>query len=343
MPKKLEVPKNVFLRGNTYCFRKMVDGERKTVSLGTSDLRTAIDMAKEYERQVALEGLGIKAERHYTFDQAWDEYLTSASGKKARSLEQENCHWPKFSRFCEARGIRTIDGVRPVDVLAWQTSLRPGRAPVTVNNYVHGYVGTIWSHLHRLELVEHNPFLKVRRMKQPEVQTKSLPWDKILVLLDGAKELGQDIHLFFILGALGGLRKGEILRARWEHVDWDNGSLFVDGEKSRSSKGDIPLHSDLRVALEPYRQDAGYMVKPEADSKSQYRWGPGWQWEQVVVAADMEEVTPHWLRHSVAQRLFNLGRPIQEVSAFLRHKNLSATMRYAKVKNVVVQIEGSLR
>ena len=48
---------------------------------------------------------------------------------------------------------------------------------------------------------------------------------------------------------------------------------------------------------------------------------------------DTEMLSPHSTRHTSVEIALESGMPIQEVSEFVRHKNLSTTMIYAKELN----------
>jgi integrase len=54
-------------------------------------------------------------------------------------------------------------------------------------------------------------------------------------------------------------------------------------------------------------------------------------WGKVTIAAGLEGVTPHTLRHTVATLLVRAGVPLIEVSKLLGHKDSRITERvYAK-------------
>lgn len=353
--KRQSLPEHLVLRGKTYWYWRMLNGESIRFSLKTTDLEIAILSKDAYEAAHVRHGLGLPEKREpLNFDQGWALYEKAVGSKKsAKCLANEKTNWFQLSQICHKSGVVTLDQVTPTDILEWQDSLvketgKGGqhRKAITVNGMVHRGAGVVWSRLAKLERVEGNPFRKVDRLPEPEVDTKSIPWASVKALLSAAKDAGRDIHLLFVLGALGGMRKGELLRARWEDVKWDEGTLWVRGTKSVSSAADIPLHPDLRAALAEYRQESGYIVRPDLKPSLgiwTYRWDFQPAWDVVEAAAGVGHASPHMLRHSVAQQLFNTGHPIQEVARFLRHANGSyATMAYAKVKNVPVNIIGSL-
>ena len=69
------------------------------------------------------------------------------------------------------------------------------------------------------------------------------------------------------LGLYAGLRKTEIVNARWEWFDFDRKVLHVQCSdtfqtKSRRNRR-IPLHSRLAGALRPFANAAGYLIAPE--------------------------------------------------------------------------------
>ena len=271
-------------------------------------------------------------------EDAWCTYANSVT-KKKRTLDNECSFWCQFWKWS---GLSTMKSVTVGDVARWQRSLLDGgNKPVSVNDKVR-QIATVFNTLIRLQEYDgENPFAKVKRIPQPKSAPKFLPWEDILSLLEHARGVGRDIHLVFILGALAGLRKDEILRARWEHVDWAAGCLTVDGTKTEASSGRIPLHDALRAALGEYRADYGYIVKPgKRIEKNMYRWEFRAQWKRVVaLAGDEVHISPHMLRHSVATHLLDIGYTLAEIAVFLRHNDIRATQIYANLKGVSLKME----
>ena len=148
---------------------------------------------------------------------------------------------------------------------------------------------------------------------------------------------GSDVEKILLLGLCMGLRKGEILGARWD--DLENGILhvsrnYVDGEikatKTESSVRDVPVPEYALKRLESMRGE-GYIcgsdvpLSPSTAQNRLRRW---------VSANIPENVTLQTLRHSFASAALNAGVPIHVVSKLLGHTNIMTTYtRYVKTSN----------
>ena len=334
----------------TYYIKAFVDGKEIRRSLNTKSRKEAQKMRAEAERQIAEAQITGRPSEVLNFKEAWDIYYAALQPhKKRKSIQCEEGAWNKFSAWAQGRGIMTIQSIKVGDVAQWQSSLiAEKKSPAGINNRLR-MCKVVLNHLTRLEAFTGvNPFSRVKALKEDN-KVKFMPWKKVLEFVELSKGVGQDIHLVFVLGAFAGLRKDEILRSRWEHVDWDQGRMWIDGTKSSASSDYVPLHQSMRDALEPYKEKSGYIVRPgkeETDAPNSYRWEFGKQWarvEQAESTANKENsvghVTPHQLRHSVATHLLDIGYNLQQVAVFLRHSSEVPTRKYAKLKGVRLQID----
>jgi len=131
---------------------------------------------------------------------------------------------------------------------------------------------------------------------------------------------------------VSGARKNEVLKARWEQIDFDRHLLTVPRSKSGKPRH-IPL-SPLAVQVllgqlqRRQKEDAGWVFPgthaglPLEDVR--------FAWSRVRSAAGISPLTRiHDLRHSFASILANNGVPLNEIGVILGHSQLSTTTRYA--------------
>lgn len=334
----------LFKRENGVYYLKIrcSDGSEIRQSCKTKNKREAQRIRNEVEQQMAETILTGRPTETITWTEAWDIYEAAlAPHKKAKVIYNESKVWTLWGTWCAAQGITTVQSAKTGDVARWQSGMAAEeRSPNGINTYLRT-CKQIWNHLLRLEVISStNPFCKVKPLPA-ETHVKFLPWETVQRLVECAKQVGRDIHLVFVLGAYAGLRKDEILRTRWEHVDWEGGRLLVDGTKTSASRDYVPLHETLRTALEPYRAITGYIVMPdksESGAMCAYRWSWKRQWRKVEERAKVT-VSPHQLRHSVATHLLDIGYPLQQVAVFLRHANDIPTRKYANLKGVRMEID----
>ncbi len=131
-----------------------------------------------------------------------------------------------------------------------------------------------------------------------------------------------------------GARRGEVLNATWEHVDFERGLLTVPLSKSGRTRH-IPL-SPVAVAI-LQRQHAKRAIEPDNQHVFPSARRPGkpvegvrGAWARAKKAAGLpEDLRIHDLRHSFASALANAGTPLNEIGTVLGHSQLSTTQRYA--------------
>ncbi|MFY0256496.1 tyrosine-type recombinase/integrase [Chitinophaga sp. 30R24] len=141
------------------------------------------------------------------------------------------------------------------------------------------------------------------------------------------------LHLFYSCG----LRRSEAVRLRLSDLHFRQRLLYV-----RSGKGDrrrvIPLMDRVAASLEQYvlqeRGKARYMGTAfMLNSMGRAMRGDSYAnlLKSLVRKAGMrKEISPHYLRHSIATHLLQRGMSMEYVRDFLGHKCLESTQIYAR-------------
>jgi integrase len=166
-----------------------------------------------------------------------------------------------------------------------------------------------------------------------EAETVGIPWRP-----DPAKQvkhapkvenrrtlIGQHAAAALRLLLFTGARLREVLRLRWEHVDFDRGLLFLPD--SKTGKKTIVLNAPALAVLAGLPRAGDYVIcgedvaKPRADLKR--------PWNLIRRRANLADVRIHDLRHTFASigAGASLGLPI--VGKLLGHSQPSTTARYA--------------
>lgn len=123
-----------------------------------------------------------------------------------------------------------------------------------------------------------------------------------------------------------GLRESEATTARWEWFDWDRLTYTPGVTKGREAE---PLPVDARLAdyLAPIRQTTG-LVAPRHDGKPMPKGFAVNAMKAACKACGVNHITPHRLRGTIATLMSEQGVSIQNIRAFLRHKDPLTTMAY---------------
>jgi site-specific recombinase XerD len=132
-----------------------------------------------------------------------------------------------------------------------------------------------------------------------------------------------------------GLRVGEVVALKPEHVDLESGKITVrdgKGAKDRIVYARNGLLTDLREWMDR-RPESEWLLptsKGTQTSTAQLRRSVKRYAEKAGIN-EVERVSPHTLRHTFATRLLESCGNIRRVQAALGHSDLSTTMIYTHV------------
>ena len=198
-------------------------------------------------------------------------------------------------------------------------------------------------------LVADNAALRVRRPRVARTEARHLSPDEVAAVLANAE--GLRYRNVLVLIAATGLRRGEALALRWEHVDFTDGSVRVsdtvsriDGElvvseaKTDRSRRTVPLPPAIVSMLRAHRAtqagerlhagrrwtDSGLVFATEFGTPVEPR-NILRTIQTASARAGIEGVGVHTLRHSAATAWLDAGVHIKAVADLLGHSSISIT------------------
>ena len=210
----------------------------------------------------------------------------------------------------------------------------------------------------QLKILGHNPCTGVVLPKLKRYQSEVYDAEQIQHLLEVAKQDSISAYAICILGALLGLRRGEMTALRWEQVDFVNKKVTICENRVQSSKGVIEKapksESGIRTitigkkALDalryikdyyddacrnnPWFHGAGYVLFKEDGQP--YRPDCITQlWGRFIQRTDLPYIRLHDLRHTNATLLIANDVSARVVQHRLGHADVSTTLqRYVHVQ-----------
>jgi site-specific recombinase XerD len=259
----------------------------------------------------------------------------------------------ELRRFLEwqlaQRPIRQWSQLCLSDLQTYQTVRRAkGSAPMTINCTLARVLTLLQELADQGAAVEASVF-RLRPLPRPDSLPRHLSETEAarLEAAVGAR-LGQadrqtrlENACFFVL-AHTGLRASELLDLRQQDVDLPGGRLWMRAGKGGRDRV-VYLSETARLALQRYL--VGSSLPPTApvfthpDGRS---LGYGWLYQhllQLGQAAEVVQVTPHRLRHTLATRLLNVGMEITRIQKLLGHEHVDTTMIYARVHDATVEAD----
>ncbi len=218
---------------------------------------------------------------------------------------------------------------------------------------VHRVIRKAIGDAERKGLVRTNAARLADKPSTAQLDTERPAWTpvELRTFLTAAED--HELFALFRLGALTGMRRGELCGLRWEDVDLDgrqlrvrqalavvNGEPRVETPKSRRTRRTIDLddrsveilhdHADRqrRAAdlVGPGWRDAGY-VFTTAIGTPHHPDNVGKQFTALVRSLPIRYLTLHGLRHTHATHLLGIGKNPRMVSERLGHADVAFTLQ----------------
>ena len=192
--------------------------------------------------------------------------------------------------------------------------------------------------LNQAQLTTHNPTLGIRLKKGNKKLPSFLKETETEYLLDKIAfpndfEGFRDKCLLEILYGCG-LRRSELIELRTENVDLFGQRLRVMGKGNRERL--VPFGKHVQKAIISY---TAYLRAKGMDNREVFfiRKSGEALYPKLVyrivqkylkVASDVQQKSPHTLRHTYATHLLNRGADLNAIKELLGHKSLAATQVY---------------
>lgn len=200
-----------------------------------------------------------------------------------------------------------------------------------------------------LEAAATNPCRKVRKLRVDNKRDRYLSADEETALM--AQLTGRRKHLRPIVElALGtGMRRGELLSLRWQHVDFQRGVIHVKQTKTNKDR-QIPMSHQVRELLLTHRKDRS--AELVFTSRRKARKGLGMVDVKKGFAAALADAGVvgfhfHDLRHTFATRLGDRGASAKTIAELLGHATTAMTDRYTHAtdtaKRAAVECAGKVK
>jgi integrase len=327
---KKKLPSGVSPRGNRWRIDTFYKGLRiretcATPEMAETNLRkiqTLIDEGRYLEK---------KRESKETLGQVRDRYIDWCKGIKQKTVDDKEDH---LNAILEFFGIDTLIGkVTKADVERFHAHLgsvnaKRKKTPIAIAT-INRRMACLKHFFHKAEdwdLIAVNPARRATLRKENNRRLRFLTIEECKILLDCCPSLA--LKQIVELALNTGMRKGELLRLEWEHINLRRGFLEILDQKN-GEYDTIPLNERALEILRsiPRRLDSKFIFpgkkpgKPFKDLKRQF--------ETAVKKANLDDVTFHTLRHTAASYLVMEGIDLTTVKEILRHKSISMTLRYA--------------
>jgi integrase len=139
------------------------------------------------------------------------------------------------------------------------------------------------------------------------------------------------IRAVILLYLYTGVRKSELLRAKWSDVDFDSDELYLPETKSGKPKTAQLSNAAISVLKKlPQIKNNPYIFPSPRKPNSHYV-NIDKAWRRVRKKADIEDVTIHDLRRTLGSLMVQEGATLQVVGDVLHHESIKTTLIYARL------------
>lgn len=273
------------------------------------------------------------------FEEAQTAYLTylKMNEYSSETIKGYTKDLNSLNRFLQGHlnGLVYLDDVTRDDLEEYLIYLAEERnlQPRSRNRYLAS-VSSLFNYALKKGWIERNPAATIDSAKVIEKQKVSLTEKEIEELLGTIKH--PIIHTSIIFMLKTGLRINETVELKMEHVDFENGLIYVVNGKGKKNRT-VPMAASLRPYLLEY-------LETERDSDSPYffatkktgRLSGQYVNMQLRKAAKKlrwtKKVTNHTLRRSFATNLLSKGTNVVTIQHLLGHASLKTTSIYLNVQ-----------
>ena len=177
-----------------------------------------------------------------------------------------------------------------------------------------------------------NPVQLVRLPKYDDRRSRRLERGEEEKLLESADPM---FRRLIILAIETAMRKGEILRIRRSHIDYQRQTLFIPTTKTDKPRT-IALSTRAVEALREQIKSTGQENVVELDRDPLvFNIGVGlyrYRVDKIRKATGMLDWRFHDLRHEATSRLFEKGLNMMEVASITGHEDLKMLKRYTHIR-----------
>ena len=223
----------------------------------------------------------------------------------------------------------------------------------------HANIHRALKHAVMMDLIPYNPTDKVQQPKNNDYEAKFYNASQLEALFEATKT--HKLGLLFQMVAFYGMRRGEALGLKWEAIDFERNvftirhtvtQIRIDGKmtliqqdraKNRSSRRTMPLAPGFRSQLIALKERQEENRKLAGNSYNQKYIGyvfvdelgnlflPNYvskTFKALLKKNNLPPIRFHDLRHSCATLLVQNGVPINSVSNWVGHSDVTTTLKF---------------
>ena len=256
--------------------------------------------------------------------------------------------------YFQQRGI-TLGGLQAVDIQMFYTSQLKRVSANTVIHY-HAIIHRALKYAVKTDLIDVNPADKVERPRKDRFTASFYDGNEVNRLFQAAR--GTPLELPVMLAAFYGLRRSEVVRLKWDAIDFENKTIAIrhtvtacaekgrrievaaDTTKTASSRRALPLVPAFQTKLAALKEQQeknrilcgrsyctdylGYVLVDAMGNRLKLSY-ISTAFPALLKRNGLRPIRFHDLRHSCASLLLKNGVPMKQIQEWLGHSDFSTT------------------
>ena len=325
----------VYKIGDKWYVDLYIDGRRKRKAIGSrKEAENAITAIKA---DVLRGEFKFKRESKVQFEAFAQDYLNHCKTNKKKSWQRDE----NSIQFLEVHfGGMLLSKITPLDIEDYKTKRingevklkpKPGASrsrtdwrvqPATINREL-ACLKHMFSLAKKWKMADENPVKEVQFFQERQIEMKILTREEIERLIDSAS---LQLRPILIIALNTGMRKGEILRLRWNDIDFENQYISLWETKSNRPRK-IPMSGLVSLTLAAKKKEQEFVFsnprtgRPLSDLQTCFK--------AACRKAAVGDLRFHDLRHTAATYMVTGGIDLVTVKEILGHATIQMTMRYA--------------
>ena len=298
--------------------KKGIKAITKTFSTKKEAIHFSQKIEGSVQEQIAFTSLNNKL----TFKELVGDYIVKeCSVKRPKEQASKLEFWVKYI------GIKQVNIITSSDIYNTLDCLPSHLSNATYNRY-KAAASVVFNYACRQYNLTSNPIGLIPSKPEDNHRVRYLSTSERKRLLKACRETSwSKLYLLVLAAITTGARRGELLNLRWNDIDFERQTAYVQTTKNGQPKV-LPLTDDVVKELIKFRQQDGSLIF-NSEVKPDKAFCFNKQWKKALKTAEVEDFTFHCLRHTCASYLAQSGASLLEIADVLGHKQISVTKRYA--------------
>jgi len=295
---------------------KLESNLEKMEALGSPGANITLSkLADEYMLKHTGKDISVDSKVGYWVDRIGDQYLADITTSDIRTL---------LKNYLNGEALR-FDGMDH-NAKARTKGIGRKRSPAS-RNRMKAQLSALFKFAIDEEFINVNPVKGIPALAENNERIRWLSEDERHRLMPVCQDSDWPLlYLLVFLAISTGARRGELLRLKWEDINFKDRSVLLFTTKNGSPRM-LTFPRPAIQALMKYRKTKGliFASKTKCNQPMDFRK----HWLKALKISKIEDFRFHDLRHTAASYLVMNGATLYEVGEVLGHKNLETTKRYA--------------